>query len=37
VAGGPVRLLIPLAVVAAVLALGAWVFARMSRTMAEDL
>ena len=37
VAGGGVRLLIPLAVVAAVVALGTWAFARASRTMAEDL
>jgi ABC-type polysaccharide/polyol phosphate transport system ATPase subunit/ABC-type polysaccharide/polyol phosphate export permease len=37
VAGGPVRLLIPLGIVVALVALGGWVFARMSRTMAEDL
>jgi ABC-type polysaccharide/polyol phosphate transport system ATPase subunit/ABC-type polysaccharide/polyol phosphate export permease len=37
VAGGTAWLLVPLAVVAAVVALGTWTFARMSRTMAEDL
>jgi ABC-2 type transport system permease protein len=35
--GGGVRLLIPLAVVAAVFALGAWVFAREAPRIAEDL
>ena len=37
VVGGDVRLLITLAVVAGTVALGTWMFARASRTMAEDL
>jgi ABC-2 type transport system permease protein len=35
--GGAVRLLIPLAVIAAVFGLGAWVFAREAPRIAEDL
>jgi hypothetical protein len=36
-AGGPAGLLIPLGVVAGVLALGAWVFAREAPRMAENV